>query len=315
MTEPLTTLEHDVSGMDGFMLDTDKLMASELWALSTGEEFKAAIGLWCRAWKQKPAGSLPNDSKVLAAFSGAGPRWAKVKDVALRGFILCSDGRLYHKTLCEDVHRAAASKALRQDRTRAATQARKQKRDVQRDVDDDEQRDVPQIPNVTKSHSIAEHSKAEQGREVKEDAGLGSARDNSAILEQKLREAASWEREPHPKLCVTGPIEALLSNGADLELDVLAVVRSLSPGVRKRTSWNYFIDAIAEARDRRIAASTLVSTPQPGRKSNGYDTSNSNRKGTAELIFETLPRRDGEGVEDVREFGNGDRQYPPDKPH
>lgn len=312
MTEPLTTLEHDVSGMDGFMLDTDKLMASELWALSSGEEFKAAIGLWCRAWKQKPAGSLPNDPKVLAAFSGAGPRWSKVKDVALRGFILCSDGRLYHKTLCEDVHRAAASKALRQERTRAATEARKSKRDVKRDDNTDDERDVPQNPNVTKSHSIAEHSIAEHGRDK---AGLGSARDNSVILEQKLREAAGWEREPHPKLCVTGPIEALLTNGADLELDVLAVVRSLSPGVRKRTSWNYFIDAIAEARDRRIAASTLVSTPQPGRKSNGYDTSNSNRKGTAELIFETLPRGHGEGAEDVWKPGDGDGPYAPDKPH
>ena len=313
--DPLTTLEHDVSGMDGFMLDTDKLMASELWALSTGEEFKAAIGLWCRAWKQKPAGSLPNDERILAAFSGAGSRWSKIREVALRGFVLCSDGRLYHRVLCEDVLRAAASKVLRQDRTRAATEARKSKRDVKRDDSADDERDVPKNPNVTKSHSIAEHSIAGQGRDVKEDAGLGSARDNSAILEQKLREAAGWEREPHPKLCVTGPIEALLSNGADLELDVLAVVRSLSPGVRKRTSWNYFIDAIAEARDRRIAASTLVSTPQPGRKSNGYDTSNSNRKGTAELIFETLERGNGEGAEDVREFGDGDRSYPPDKPH
>lgn len=144
MTEPLTTIEHDIAGLDGFMLNTEKLMASELWALATGDEFKAAMGLWCRAWKQVPAGSLPNDERVLAAFSGAGAKWPKVRDVALRGFILCSDGRLYHKVLCDDVQRAYASKKERHARTKAATEARNAKRDEQRN----EQRDV----NVTESH-------------------------------------------------------------------------------------------------------------------------------------------------------------------
>lgn len=122
------------------MLNTERLMASELWALATGDEFKAAMGLWCRAWKQVPAGSLPNDERVLAAFSGAGKGWVKVRDVALRGFVECSDGRIYHKTLCDDVRRAAAAKRERQERTKAATEARKAQRSGQRDV------------NVTTSH-------------------------------------------------------------------------------------------------------------------------------------------------------------------
>jgi hypothetical protein len=99
---PLTTADIDLDGMPGFMLDTEQLRQSELWALSTGEEFKAAVGLWCRAWVQKPAGSLPNDDRLLAAWSGAGRRWPKVRDMALRGFVLCSDGRLYHRVLCQD---------------------------------------------------------------------------------------------------------------------------------------------------------------------------------------------------------------------
>ena len=53
--EPLVSASVDLNGMPGFMLDTERLMASELWALSSGDAFKAAVALWCRAWRQVPA--------------------------------------------------------------------------------------------------------------------------------------------------------------------------------------------------------------------------------------------------------------------
>lgn len=125
----------ELRDLDGFMLNVERLLASELWALSSGEEFKAAVGLWCRAWKQVPAGSLPNDDRVLAAFSGAGKSWPKLKKMALRGFVLCSDGRLYHLVLCQDVERAAERKAEHladreadRDRLRKWREAKRQKR-------------------------------------------------------------------------------------------------------------------------------------------------------------------------------------------
>ena len=138
LPSPLVPPDTDIKDLDGFMLNTEKLMASELWALSTGEEFKAAVALWCRAWKQTPPGSLPEDDRVLAAFSGAGSRWKKIRDMALRGFVKCSDGRLYHAVLCEDVLRAARKKAERRGRTKAATEARQKQRDVERDVERDD---------------------------------------------------------------------------------------------------------------------------------------------------------------------------------
>lgn len=109
----------DVRTLDGFMLNVERLLASELWALSTGEELKAALGLWCRAWKQVPAGSLPNDERVLASFSGAASRWPKVRAMALHGFVKCSDGRLYHPVLCEDVRRAADRQRQYRDKREA----------------------------------------------------------------------------------------------------------------------------------------------------------------------------------------------------
>ncbi len=118
LPDPLTPADCDLRDMDGFMLNAERLMASELVAISTGDEFKAAVMLWCRAWKQVPAASLPNDERVLAAFSGAGPRWKKVRAMALRGFVLCNDGRLYHPVLAADATRAAKAKQQRRDAIR-----------------------------------------------------------------------------------------------------------------------------------------------------------------------------------------------------
>lgn len=124
--EPYTTADVDLRGMDGFLLNVERLLASELWAISTGEEFKAALGLWCRAWKQIPAASLPNDERVLASFAGVTrARWKVVRDVAMRGFDLCSDGRFYHRVLAQDALRAWTRIQEIHHRTKAATAARK----------------------------------------------------------------------------------------------------------------------------------------------------------------------------------------------
>lgn len=83
-------------------LDVVRLLDSDLFALSSGEEFKAAVSLWCKSWLQVPAASLPDDDRILAALSGLGrdiKAWIEVKDMAMRGFTLCSDGRWYHDVI------------------------------------------------------------------------------------------------------------------------------------------------------------------------------------------------------------------------
>jgi len=89
---------------------------------------------------------------------------------------------------------------------------------------------------------------------------VARARDPDAELERKLREAAGWQNETSPKLAITGPINALLAAGADLEQDVLPVIQAIAPQADGR-SWNYFVKAIARARDQRIAAATVISMP------------------------------------------------------
>jgi hypothetical protein len=98
---PLTPADCDLRGLQFMPMDTIRVVDSDLFAMSTGEEFKSAFALWCKAWQQVPAGSLPDDDRVLAFLSGAGSRWKKVKAVALRNWIKCSDGRLYHPVVAE----------------------------------------------------------------------------------------------------------------------------------------------------------------------------------------------------------------------
>lgn len=106
----------DVRGMPGFVLNVQRLLASELVALATPAEFRAAVLLWCRAWQQRPPASLPDNERVLAGFSGAGEAWPEVREVAMRGFVMCSDGRYYHRTLAEYAQVAARSKAAAEKR-------------------------------------------------------------------------------------------------------------------------------------------------------------------------------------------------------
>jgi uncharacterized protein YdaU (DUF1376 family) len=101
--EPLVPPSCDCRDLDGFMLNVERLMASELVALSTHEVVAAALFLWCRAWKQIPAASLPDDDKVLASFARLPlARFKKIKAAVLRGFVKCTDSRLYHRVLAKE---------------------------------------------------------------------------------------------------------------------------------------------------------------------------------------------------------------------
>lgn len=153
LPDPLVPPEVDLRDFGFMPLDVLRLRDSDLAALATGEEFKAAVLLWCVAWHQVPAASLPKDDRLLARFSGAGPGWKKIREEALRGFVECSDGRYYHAVIAEKALESWRAKVAQRERTRAATEAREAKRraalgqrddvrDEQRNGARDEQRDV-----------------------------------------------------------------------------------------------------------------------------------------------------------------------------
>jgi hypothetical protein len=99
---PLVPAEVDLRGYEYMPYYGDRLRGSGLNTRATDAEFRAAHNLWWSAWKEVPAASLPNDDIDLCKAADLGrdqQAWKIVKAVAMRGFVLCSDGRWYHKVL------------------------------------------------------------------------------------------------------------------------------------------------------------------------------------------------------------------------
>lgn len=119
LPNPLTPADCDLTGYRWMPLDVIRVIDSDTFGISTGDEFKTAFRLWAKCWQQVPAASLPNDDRVLAHLAGLSEnpaKWKKVRDVALRGFIECSDGRLYHPVIAEKAIEAMGKREQRVER-------------------------------------------------------------------------------------------------------------------------------------------------------------------------------------------------------
>jgi hypothetical protein len=128
LPEPLTPPTCDLRDFAYMPLDVVRLRDSDLAATPDGEVFRAAILSWCTAWHQVPAASLPDDDPVLARLLGYGrdvKGWTKLRAAgALKGFVKCSDGRLYHPVVAEKAVTAWEAKQAQRNRTKKARDAR-----------------------------------------------------------------------------------------------------------------------------------------------------------------------------------------------
>ncbi|MGX0136312.1 DUF1376 domain-containing protein [Cupriavidus metallidurans] len=116
---PFTSPECDLRDFAFMPLDVARLRDSELASSETPESCWAAVLLWCASWHQLPAGSIPNEDMWIAKAAGYALRgkidksWKTVRAGALRGWVECSDGRLYHPVVCEKARESWKAK-LRQ---------------------------------------------------------------------------------------------------------------------------------------------------------------------------------------------------------
>ncbi|WP_208450900.1 DUF1376 domain-containing protein [Burkholderia cenocepacia] len=119
LPNPLTPADCDLRGYTWMPLDVVRVIDSDTFGLSTGDEFKTAFRLWAKSWLQVPAASLPDDDRLLAHLAGLSenmPKWKKVRAVALRGFVKCSDGRLYHPVIAEKAIEAMGRREVHAER-------------------------------------------------------------------------------------------------------------------------------------------------------------------------------------------------------
>lgn len=108
---PLTPADCDLTDFEFMPVMVRRLLKSETWALGSGDERAAAIALWFESWHQVPAASLPSEDRMLKRLADT-EKWSKVKTQALRGWVLCSDGRLYHAVVAEKALEAWIEKLL-----------------------------------------------------------------------------------------------------------------------------------------------------------------------------------------------------------
>jgi hypothetical protein len=102
--EPLTPADCDLRDFPFMPLEIQRLRRSKAWLKAKRNPALAfyQINLWTAAWHDLPAGSLEDDDDVLAdlAMCDVG-KWPKVREEAMRGWVKCTDGRLYNPTVCE----------------------------------------------------------------------------------------------------------------------------------------------------------------------------------------------------------------------
>lgn len=175
----LVEADCDCTDLDGFMLNVERLMASELVALSSHEVIAAALFLWARAWKQRPAASLPDDDRVIAAFARLPvARFRKLRAEILRGWVKCADGRLYHRFLAGEAAKAYARKAAFRKRRETDAERLRKWREAQ-----------PETPDETRFKTRS--GNADETRFVQEGQGQGQVRSKTQdFIQRETRRAA-----------------------------------------------------------------------------------------------------------------------------
>lgn len=124
MPAQLTPPDADLQDFPFMPLHVARLRDSDLAAEGDPEGCWYAVLLWAAAWHQLPAGSLPDNDAVLTKLCGLGrdtKTFRKHRQDALRGFVVCDDGRLYHPVIAEQVMAGWESKLRQRYRTEAAT--------------------------------------------------------------------------------------------------------------------------------------------------------------------------------------------------
>ena len=162
---PLTPSTADLRDFPHTPLFRSRLFGSSFHARSTDSEWRAGVTLWLKSWDQTPAGSLPDDDIELCRLAELGrdlKLWNRLKVGALRGWVRCSDGRLYHPVVAEGVNNAIEAKLKQRLKTAKARIAALEKHLREAKTKDDKERITEEIERIrqtlkqSQSHGLSQ---------------------------------------------------------------------------------------------------------------------------------------------------------------
>jgi hypothetical protein len=119
--DPMVPPDVDLRDFAFMPLDIIRLFGSRFHAIASDAEWRAGVTLWCRSWHQVPAASLPDDDVELCRLAELGrdlKTWKALRAGALHGWVLCSDGRLYHSVVADKARDAWDRKQKQRERSR-----------------------------------------------------------------------------------------------------------------------------------------------------------------------------------------------------
>ena len=124
---PLLPEDVDVRDFPDLPISVQRFRDSALVSTRSDAEIVAAVMLWLASFHQIPAASLPaNDVEIakLAGYGRALREFKRVRDGAMHGLIMCSDGRFWHPVVAEKAV-VAWNKKLAERHRKAVDRARK----------------------------------------------------------------------------------------------------------------------------------------------------------------------------------------------
>lgn len=283
LPEPLTPPDCDLRGLPYMPLDVIRLLDSDMFAEATGDEFKAAVALWCKSWTQIPAASLPNKDKVLAHLSGNAEKWKRIKAGAMRGWILCSDDRWYHPVVAEKAIAAFPSREEFNSKKSAEAERKARERDDRKALFEllKSHGVIPEWNVSTKalrglaaqhqSQDLLEHvtdKSRDMSQQVTVSKGEGEERERDKLTSKAfLGSASDSNREPDDDRLPPRPS----INPVDPGMRAVGIATLLTgAGVTKATAFHPDV-AVTWAQDERVTDVLLLSAVAKARASKGED--------------------------------------------
>lgn len=126
LPEPFVAADADLNGFEFMPLFGERLFSSDFNLTASDRVFRITLRLWWRAWLQVPAASLPGEETSLCKLAGLDSlvAWRKVRDEAMRNFVLCRDGRYYHTFLAPHAQAAWEERVRFRNRGKAGGMAK-----------------------------------------------------------------------------------------------------------------------------------------------------------------------------------------------